>query len=400
MRVGDLLGERYQLTGELGRGGFGVVWKAHDRTMGRAVAVKTLRRGGPLSAGDLGRWGRELEILAGLNHPNIVVVFDQGEAVGDGERTSYLVMELLDGPTLAKLIEQGRTELLRGLDIGRQLCAALTAAHAIRVVHRDVKPENIMLVGPERDVVKVLDFGIAQIGDNRDGLTTEGSVIGSTRYLAPERWRGDPGTVRSDLYSVGCVLYELFTGQRPFTSTSAIGLMAQHLDQPPLRPAGLPAELSDLIMRLLAKDPADRPADADEVRGRLGRVADGIRGLRGRAELAWQAAGAGRAAESVSELRLLVPEFVLAFGADDGRTLRTCQDLVIVLERAGEPAEAYTLLTELLAAATLALGSAHPDVADLQRRLDRSEPPRIPHPPGVLAGALSGRPAAVNRTGA
>lgn len=384
MRVGDLLGGRYQLISELGRGGFGIVWRARDHVMERDVAVKTLRRSGQPGSGEQGRWARELKILAGLSHPNIVVVFDQGEADDRGDPVGYLVMELLDGPTLAKVIAEGGLDLPRGLELGRQLCAALAAAHATQVIHRDVKPENIMLVGTDRELVKVLDFGIAQLGDNQDGLTTEGAVIGSVRYLAPERWRGEPGTVRSDLYAVGCVLYELFAGERPFGATSQTGLMICHLEQTPRRPTGVPAELADLILELLAKDPDGRPADAEQVRHRLGQMADGVRTLRARADAAWEAA------DAVPRLRTLVPEFARAFGPADPRTLRTCHDLVIGLERAGQQAEAQRLLGELLPAATASLGADHPDVADLRRRLERTGPPELPAPPGALAGLLAG----------
>lgn len=234
MRAYELLGGRYRLVGELGRGGFGVVWEAYDQRIGRQVAVKTLRHqhGSPGAETDLARFAREMEVLARVVHPSVVLIFDQGEvAEGDGS-SSYLVMELLNGLTLKQVLADQRPALPRALLWARQLCAALAAAHAADVIHRDVKPENIMFTGPDQQLLKVLDFGIAQIGDNQDGLTTEGAVIGSAPYLAPERWRGEPGTVRSDLYSVGCVLFELFTGARPFTSTSTYGLMAQHLDDP------------------------------------------------------------------------------------------------------------------------------------------------------------------------
>ncbi|MDH6112783.1 serine/threonine protein kinase [Kitasatospora sp. MAP12-15] len=390
MKAGMLLAERYLLVGELGRGGFGIVWEAYDQRLGRQVAVKTLRHRGLSNANDIRRMVREVEILARLSHPNIVMVFDQGEADDGPERFSYLVMELLDGPTLAGMVATEPPDLTRALAWGQQLCAALAAAHAARVIHRDVKPENIMIIGPARDMLKVLDFGIAQIGDNVDSLTTEGSVIGSARYLAPERWRGEPGTVRSDLYALGCVLYELFTGKRPFTSTSQVGLMNQHLDQPRVRPAGLPVELGELLVELLATDPADRPVDADEVRRRLQRAADGIRELRRRADAAWDLAEGERVPDAVGKLRELVPEFARAFGPADGRTLRTCHDLAVSLARAGRSAEAYCLLAELLPAAVTALGAEHRDVADIERRLSRFSRPEQPCREGVLAALLAG----------
>ncbi|GAA1252422.1 hypothetical protein GCM10009665_48930 [Kitasatospora nipponensis] len=401
MRAGELLGERYQLVRELGRGGFGVVWEAYDRRLGRQVAVKTLHQNHDrAAASDLARLRREVEVLARLAHPHIVVVFDLGEVRTDEELFSYVVMELLGGPTLAQVMAAGRCELPLALEWARQLCTALGAAHAARVVHRDVKPENIMFGAADRAVLKVLDFGIAQYEDNQDPLTTTGSVIGSVRYLAPERWRGEPGTAGSDLYAVGCVLYELFTGQRPFTATQHYGLMVQHQEHVPERPAALPADVADLVMDLLAKDPEQRPADAAQVARRLARAAEAVRGLRRRADAAFVAATEGRAADAVRELQDVIPQFALTFGPQDGRTLRTCHDLAVSLERAGRRAEAYGLLRELLPAAERALGERHQDVEDLRHRLERTAaeltPAELgnPEPPAGLLAELLG---AVNR---
>lgn len=390
MKAGMLLAGRYLLISELGRGGFGVVWEARDQTLSRQVAVKTLAHKGLSNGNDIRRMLREVEILAQLSHPNIVMAFDQGEAEDGTDRFSYLVMELLDGPTLAGIIATEPPDLVRSLVWGQQLCAALAVAHATRVIHRDVKPENIMITGPHRELLKVLDFGIAQIGDNVDSLTTTGSVIGSARYLAPERWAGGPGTVRSDLYAVGCVLFELFTGKRPFSATNQFALMDQHRGQPRVRPAALPLPLGDLLVELLAVDPADRPVDAEEVRRRLLRISDGIRELRRRADAAWDTAEGDRVPDAVARLRELVPEFARAFGPTDGRTLRTCHDLAVSLARAGRTAEAYCLLAELLPAAVGALGAEHRDVADIEHRLSRMVRPAQPCDEGLLAGLLAG----------
>lgn len=404
MRAGELLGERYRLVGELGRGGFGVVWEAYDQRLGRQVAVKTLlhQHGSPSTGTDLARFAREMKVLARVVHPSVVLIFDQGEAAEPGRSYSYLVMELLNGLTLKQVLADQRPALPRALHWARQLCAALAAAHAADVIHRDVKPENIMFTGPDQQLLKVLDFGIAQIGDNQEAITTEGAVIGSAPYLAPERWRGEPGTVRSDLYSVGCVLFELFTGARPFTATSTYALMAQHLDDPPARPPALPGDLADLLLGLLAKEPADRPADAAEVGRRLERAADTIRDLRRRADAAFLAAGEGKAAEALDQLRPLVEQFALAFGPSDGRTLRTCHDFAVLLTRVGALDQAYCLLDELLPHATAALGEGHPDVEDIQRRLARTPAPERPCPAGMLAallGPVRPSPGPVNRTG-
>ncbi|GAA1967566.1 hypothetical protein GCM10009738_49630 [Kitasatospora viridis] len=391
-----MLGDRYRLFGELGRGGFGIVWEAYDLRLQRQVAVKTLRHhGGRDAATDLARLRRETTVLARLSHPNIVQVFDLGELESDGEQFSYLVMELLNGQTLKHVLAGGRPELPVALDWARQLCAALAVAHAAQVIHRDVKPENIMFTAPDRQVLKVLDFGIAQIGDNLDGLTTAGAVIGSAPYLAPERWRGEPGTVRSDLYAVGCVLYELLTGERPFNAGNTVALMAQHLEEPPPRPLALPAGPADLVLELLAKDPADRPADATGVAERLALALEEVRDLRRRADAAFQAAGDGRPADAVEQLRPLVEQFALAFGPADGRTLRTCHDLAVALVRLGRSEEAYCLLAELLPAASAALGDGDPQVEAIQRRLARIPVPGQPCRPGILAALLG----TVNRTG-
>ncbi|MCX4746764.1 serine/threonine protein kinase [Kitasatospora sp. NBC_01287] len=400
MRAGDLLGERYRLVGELGRGGFGVVWEAYDQRVGRQVAVKTLRdqdgRQDQEAGTDRARFGREMAVLARLTHPNIVLIFDQGEAAEGGESYRYLVMELLNGLTLKQVLATERPELPRALDWARQLCAALAAAHAADVIHRDIKPENIMFTDPDHRLLKVLDFGIAQIGDNKDGgLTTAGVVIGSAPYLAPERWRGEAGTVRSDLYALGCVLFELFTGARPFTAAGTYALMVQHVEAPPVPATALPRELDRLLLDLLAKDPAARPPAAAEVGRRLERVAEAVRDLRRRADAAFQAAGEGRAPEALTQLRPLIAQFALAFGRGDGRTVRGCHDFAVLLARAGAHDQSYCLLDELLPHAAAALGEGHPDVEDIQRRLARTPVPERPCPPGVLDALLSG----VNRAG-
>ncbi|MGF1429117.1 protein kinase domain-containing protein [Kitasatospora sp. LaBMicrA B282] len=389
MEQGQLLGDRYLLGEELGRGGFGVVWEAYDQRVGRQVAVKALRyRGDRAALTDQARFWREMQVLARLPHPNVVLILDQGQAVDGPDSCDYLVMERLAGPTLKQVLEEGRTPLPRALDWARQLCAALAAAHAAEVVHRDIKPENVMFAAADRQLLKVLDFGIAQIGDNRDGLTTDGAVIGSAAYLAPERWHGEPGSARSDLYALGCVLWELFTGERPFTAEGTVGLMLGHVKQPLPHPGALPAELAELLAALLAKEPDDRPADAAEVGRRLERVAEGVRDLRRQADAAFEAGAVGALAP-------LVARFAQAYGPRDGRTLRACHDVAVLLERTGERDRAYGLLVELLPHAVDALGTDHPDVADLRRRLDRTPAPARPAGPGQLARLLAG----VNRAG-
>ncbi|MFE9422854.1 serine/threonine-protein kinase [Kitasatospora sp. NPDC006697] len=390
MRANDVLDGRYRLVGKLGQGGFGVVWEAYDTRLQRQVAIKALRSPtGPHAVSDLARLLREILVLAKLVHPNIVQVYDQGEAESDGEWFTYLVMELLNGQTLKTVLEGGRPELLTALRWSVQLCEALAAAHAADVIHRDIKPENIMFTSPDRRVLKVLDFGIAQIADNQDGLTgTHDGLLGSAPYMAPERWDYQPGTVRTDLYAVGCVLYELLTGTRPFTTDGTFSLMLEHKEAEPARPLAVPTELADLVLQLLAKDPVERPADATEVAERLAQAIEDVKDLRRRADAAFQALADGRAAAAEEQLRPLAEQFALAFGPGDGRTLRTCHDLALALIRLGRPEEAYCLLAELLPAAAEALGEEDPEVAAIQRRLARTRPPAQPCAPGLLTALL------------
>jgi serine/threonine protein kinase len=415
MRTGDQLGGRYRLIGELGRGGHGVVWEAYDQRLGRQVAVRT---GCRESAGVRGS-GAVLR----LDHPNIVLVLDLGEAVSrDGERCDYLVMELLNGLTLRQALADGRPELARALDWARQLCAGLAAAHGAGVVHGDVKPENLMFTAPDRTALKVLDFGLGRPGERTDGPdapdapdipegrdapdapecagsvertdAAERAVADSGPYLAPERWYGAPGSVRADLYAVGCVLHELLTGTRPFTAAGD-ALMTQHRDEPPPRLPALPAGLAELVAELLAKDPAERPDSAAAVAGRLDTALTALRELRRRVDTAFRAAGDGRIAEAIDQLLPLISQFGVAFGPDDARALRTCHELAAALARLGRPDEAYCLLAELLPMATAALGDGHPEAEAIQRRLARSRLPERPCPPGLLAALLG----AVDRAG-
>ncbi|MFJ4187699.1 protein kinase [Kitasatospora sp. NPDC089509] len=277
MRVGDVLDDRYELREKLGQGGFGVVWRAQDTRVRRPVAVKVIRHDDGDRAKAALRFAREASAAGNLSHPHIVTVHDLGHAEADGEQLTYLVMELLTGPTLTQVIRDGRPEPQQGLRWARQICEALSAAHDAGMVHRDIKPDNVMI--GEDGLAKVLDFGIAQLDVGASGLTTTGTVIGSPPYMAPERWTGGRVDGRADLYALGCVLVELFTGKRPFNGDSTPVLMYQHLDAPPpeVDPEKyrLPRQLPSLLAQLLAKDPADRPADARTVAQRLADLADG-----------------------------------------------------------------------------------------------------------------------------
>ena len=250
----DLLGKRYRVEGEIGRGGLGIVYRAHDTRLDRAVAIKTL------AAGTLGDEARkqllnEARAAARLNHPNIISLFDASESNGD----AYIVMELVEGRSLH---EQRPDSLAGVIDVARQICQALAHAHAHGIVHRDLKPENAIVMGDGR--VKLLDFGLARPIASR--LTTEGGISGTVFYLAPEQAMGRKVDVRADLYSLGVILYELTTHQLPFTGDDPLTVVTQHLHAPVVPPRtirpDLPPALEHLILALLAKQPEDRPADA------------------------------------------------------------------------------------------------------------------------------------------
>ncbi len=261
-----VLAGRYELASLVGRGGMGEVWVGRDRIIGRRVAVKLL----PHQQGESGGaelFFREARTAGRLNHRGVVTVFDLGEDPYDG--TLYLVMEYVTGHDLAALLRQdGPPPIRRAVDWVAQTAAALAAAHTADVVHRDLKPGNLMLTTDNE--IKVLDFGIARFM----ATTTKSSqVMGTLAYMPPERFNEHPGDARSDLYALGCVLHELLTGHTPFRSTGPVAMMTAHLTQPPTPPShhrnDIPTALDTLVLQLLAKDPTDRPATAAEVHDTL-----------------------------------------------------------------------------------------------------------------------------------
>jgi eukaryotic-like serine/threonine-protein kinase len=260
MRV---LAGRYRLAKLLGRGGFSEVWQAEDSLLGRAVAVKVFTA----SAGQadlVARFHREARTVAGLRHPNVVVVFDAGI---DGD-VPYVVMELLAGPSLdGVLAMRGPLPVELALGYVEQAAAGLAAAHDAGVVHRDIKPGNLVL--DSDGTLKVVDFGIASLASASMSLTASGVTLGTPAYLSPEQAAGRPAEPRSDLYALGCVLYALLTGNPPFTGDHPVATAAQHLNAavPPVheRRPDLPPVLGQLLATLLAKNPEDRPPDAATV---------------------------------------------------------------------------------------------------------------------------------------
>ncbi|HET7310280.1 MAG TPA: protein kinase [Mycobacteriales bacterium] len=258
------LGGRYQLQQRIAIGGMGEVWRASDSLLGRAVAVKVLK---PEYAADphfLERFRNEARHTASLSHPGIANVFDYGE-VGD---KAYLVMELVDGEPLSTVLARdGRLTAASTLDIVGQAALALQAAHEAGVIHRDVKPGNI-LIRPD-GVVKVTDFGIARVVDAAP-VTQTGMVVGTAAYLSPEQASGRPTTAASDVYSLGVVAFECLTGERPFHADSAVGVaMAHATATPPPLPKDVPPLVGDFVLRAMEKDPARRHPSA----GDFGRTA-------------------------------------------------------------------------------------------------------------------------------
>ncbi|MFD0310436.1 serine/threonine-protein kinase [Streptomyces sp. NPDC127119] len=258
-----LVAERYRLQASIGRGGMGEVWQATDEVLGRAVAVKLLL-GDEADSAASARFRLEAQTAARLSHPYVVAVFDFG--AWDGR--FYLVMELVEGRSLAQeLTASGTLGADRVATIAAQAAAGLAAAHREGIVHRDIKPGN--LLADAQGTVKIGDFGIARfVDDPSSALTTAGQIVGTSLYLAPERALGRPASAASDVYSLGCVLYQLLTGRPPFQGESATITLHQHIDMAPVPPRErgiqLPPAFENYLLGLLAKQPEDRPT-AQEV---------------------------------------------------------------------------------------------------------------------------------------
>ncbi len=276
----QLLGGRYRLVEPLGEGGMGTVWEARDEKLDRPVAVKLislLSGGGSHATEARARFLREARLTARLQHPHIVTLHDVGEAVVEGQATPFLVMELLRGQGLDVLLRRGDVTPRDTARWGSQVAGALAEAHGAGVMHRDVKPSNIMVTASGD--VKVLDFGIARAADpyaTADRLTQTGFIVGTPAYMAPEQARGRPEP-RSDLYALGCVIFELLTGRRPFEAPDTMGYLSAHLTDDPPAPGslvpGVSADWDGLVLRLLEKDPDRRHASAVELEAVLRQLA-------------------------------------------------------------------------------------------------------------------------------
>ena len=271
--ISVVLAGRYRLEGCVAYGGVGEVWRATDRVLGRPVAVKLLRTEYAQHPEVLTRFRAEARHAGSVSHPGIAQVYDYGE---DGAAASpYLVMELVDGPSLARVLAAGPLAPAHAMDVLAQAAAGLQAAHAAGLVHRDIKPGNL-LVGPSGQV-KITDFGIAHAAWSAP-ITQTGALVGTPAYLAPERVVGGPATPASDLYSLGVVAYQCLTGTLPFQGIPhEVTAAHRHRTLPPLPPA-VPAGAAELVLDLTATDPAARPASAGEVAARAGRLRDALAG--------------------------------------------------------------------------------------------------------------------------
>ncbi|MGN6793397.1 MAG: serine/threonine-protein kinase [Streptosporangiaceae bacterium] len=268
----EVLASRYRLERLIASGGMGAVWRAVDLVLDRPVAVKLLRAELAQHPDTVARFRAEARHAAGLSHPAIAQVYDFGEASGD--KPAFLVMELIDGPPLTDRIARGPLPPDEVLDIIAQVAGGLAVAHAAGVVHRDIKPGNLLI--DRADMVKITDFGVAYAAGSAP-LTRTGTLIGTPAYLAPERVSGLPAGPASDLYSLGMVAYECLAGQLPFTGTAMEIALAHQLQSLPPLPPSVPPEVDQLIADLTARDPVHRPASVAEVASRAGALRDALR---------------------------------------------------------------------------------------------------------------------------
>jgi serine/threonine protein kinase len=267
LRAGTTLASRYTLGSLIAVGGMGEVWKADDSDLGRVVAVKVLKDSATGNDTFLRRFRNEAKNAAGLRHPNIAQVYDYG----DHEGTAFLVMEFVDGEPLSSILERERTisetRVVRILD---QTAAGLIAAHEAGVMHRDIKPGNLLVYGD--DNVKITDFGVSR-GTDQTTLTATGMVMGTAQYLAPELALGKPATPASDIYALGIIAFEAVMGKRPFTAPNAVDIAIAQVNEavPPL-PGTVSPGMRELIGLLLEKNPRKRPRTAEELRRVLAAV--------------------------------------------------------------------------------------------------------------------------------
>jgi serine/threonine-protein kinase len=271
--IGRVLDGRWRIEEKLGEGGMGAIYLASQQSVGRQVAIKTLRTALSDSEEFVDRFMQEARVTTTISHPHCVTILDFGKT---DNGLLYLAMELLEGEPLSERLRRGRLPLEQSLQIGMQVASALAAAHDHNIIHRDLKPENIFVLDITDDstFIKVLDFGISKDLDDDQGMTKTGQLFGTPQYMSPEQCRGEDLDGRSDIYSLGCILYELISGRPPFQSDKSMNILVAHVQEeiPPLeaitdRP--LPRGVASTVMAMLSKEPADRPATAKAVRSRL-----------------------------------------------------------------------------------------------------------------------------------
>ena len=270
---GILIADRYRLESRIAAGSVGEVWRAEDLVLGRPVAVKVLQEGYASHPQTLARFRAEARHAGSLAHPGVAHVYDYGETGPAGR--PYLVLELVNGPSLAGVLAGGPLDPAATMGIVAQVAAGLAAAHAAGLVHRDIKPANL-LMGRDGQV-KITDFGIAHAAGSAP-ITQVGTLVGTPAYLAPERGAGDPATPASDLYSLGMVAYECLTGTLPFHGTPLEVASASRFGSLPALPADVPAPVTALVSDLTAKDPAARPGSSAEVAARAAQLRDAMNG--------------------------------------------------------------------------------------------------------------------------
>jgi len=272
--IGREIAGRYRIQSKIGEGGMGAVYKAEQMSLKRAVAIKLLRSdvsGSPLL---LRRFNAEAEAVAKLSHPNSVNIYDFGQ---DADGTLFIAMELIEGRSLRAAIQsEAPLPLARALSIASQVAASLADAHSHSIIHRDLKPDNVMLQarGRARDIVRVLDFGIAKLRDDQratqQAMTQAGDMLGTPQYMAPEQIRGDAIDGRTDIYAMGCMIYEMVTGRLPFEGATIMALLSKHLTEQPVPPSqrrpdlAITPHVDQLVMAAMAKDARQRPATMEQ----------------------------------------------------------------------------------------------------------------------------------------
>jgi serine/threonine protein kinase len=285
--IGEIIGN-FEVVSRLGEGGMGEIWLAEQRSVRTKVAIKLLRAAISMEQSHVRRFFNEAVAAGKIHHPGVVRIFDVGFHA-DGQ--AYLVMEYLEGETLAQRVQRKRRlPIAQVVDIGRQIASVLEATHAANITHRDLKPDNIFLTPdaelPSGERVKVLDFGIAKLGDSV-GVTSSQSALGTPLYMSPEQWRNPTkADSRSDVYSLGCVVFEMLCGRPPFQASSLGEACTKHLSQPPPVPhtivSDLPVGFDDLVLRMLKKKPASRPT-IREITDALATIAEAVPAERARA---------------------------------------------------------------------------------------------------------------------